>query len=87
MARLEPNGGAAGLGAMAESDARIKESRSFLQGGDAAYLENLLATFERDPQSVSPEWRAFLRSSSPSKPSIEKTKSPIRLQSRSELPT
>ncbi|CAN3992965.1 2-oxoglutarate dehydrogenase E1 component [Methylocystis bryophila] len=32
---------------------------SFLNGGDAAYLEQLLADFEADPASVSPEWRNF----------------------------
>jgi 2-oxoglutarate dehydrogenase E1 component len=32
---------------------------SFLNGGDAVYLERLLAAFEVDPASVSPDWRAF----------------------------
>ena len=32
---------------------------SFLNGGDAIYLEQLLADFEADPASVSPDWRAF----------------------------
>src|SRR4051812_3059976 len=31
----------------------------FFQRGNAAYLERLQAQFERDPQSVDPQWRAF----------------------------
>ena len=34
---------------------------SFLSGGDAIYLEQLLADFEADPASVSPDWRAFFQ--------------------------
>jgi 2-oxoglutarate dehydrogenase E1 component len=32
---------------------------SFLYGGNAAYLEELYAKFQSDPNSVDPEWRAF----------------------------
>ncbi len=32
---------------------------SFLYGGNAAYVEQLQADFERDPNAVDPEWRAF----------------------------
>jgi 2-oxoglutarate dehydrogenase E1 component len=32
---------------------------SFLYGGNAAYIENLYARFEADPESVTPEWREF----------------------------
>jgi 2-oxoglutarate dehydrogenase E1 component len=32
---------------------------SFLYGGNADYIEQLQATYEDDPQSVSPEWRDF----------------------------
>ena len=30
---------------------------SFLYGGNAAYIEELQASYERNPQSVDPEWR------------------------------
>src|SRR5687767_12991856 len=32
---------------------------SFLCGGNAAYLEELQAQYEKDPSSVDAEWRAF----------------------------
>ncbi|MEQ1951680.1 2-oxoglutarate dehydrogenase E1 component [Mesorhizobium sp. CN2-181] len=32
---------------------------SFLYGGNADYIEQLQASYEDDPQSVSPEWRVF----------------------------
>ena len=32
---------------------------SFLSGASAQFLEQLYAAYERDPNSVSPEWRAF----------------------------
>src|SRR6266568_6036428 len=35
---------------------------SFLYGGNAAYIEDLHACFEADPQSVDAEWRAFFQS-------------------------
>ena len=35
---------------------------SFLYGGNAAYIEELYAQFQNDPQSVSDEWRAFFAS-------------------------
>ena len=35
---------------------------SFLYGGNADYIEELYATYTRDPQSVDPEWRSFFSS-------------------------
>ncbi|MGN6465603.1 MAG: 2-oxoglutarate dehydrogenase E1 component [Rhizobiaceae bacterium] len=35
---------------------------SFLYGGNAAYVEQLQARYEKDPESVDPEWRAFFDS-------------------------
>ncbi len=32
---------------------------SFLYGGNADYIEQLQANYERDPASVDPEWRDF----------------------------
>lgn len=32
---------------------------SFLYGGNAAYIEELYAQYENDPQSINEEWRAF----------------------------
>ena len=61
MARLETNGGA---GPAAPAGPRTAQNdsfakTSFLQGANAAYIESLLADYETDPKSVSPEWRAF----------------------------
>jgi 2-oxoglutarate dehydrogenase E1 component len=35
---------------------------SFLQGANAAYMEQLYARYQRDPLSVSPDWQAFFES-------------------------
>ena len=35
---------------------------SFLYGGNAAYIEDLQARYEADPNSVGEEWQAFFRS-------------------------
>jgi 2-oxoglutarate dehydrogenase E1 component len=35
---------------------------SFLYGGNASYIDDLQARFEKDPQSVDAEWRAFFES-------------------------
>ena len=45
---------------MSRQDANAVFSRtSFLYGGNAAYIEDLYAKFERDPASVDAEWREF----------------------------
>src|SRR5262249_25127730 len=35
---------------------------SFLYGGNASYIEELQASYEKDPSSVTPEWRKFFGS-------------------------
>ncbi len=60
MARLETNGGVGGgVDTQLNSQNELSEATSFLQGGNAAYLEHLLESYETDPASVSPDWRAF----------------------------
>jgi 2-oxoglutarate dehydrogenase E1 component len=60
MARLETNGGAGGgVDGQTSSQRRSPETAAFLQGGNAAYLEHLLAAYEADPASVAPDWRSF----------------------------
>ncbi len=61
MARFETNGGA---GPASPAGPRSPQndflaSTSFLQGANASYLESLLAAYEADPASVSPDWRSF----------------------------
>ncbi|WP_395666804.1 2-oxoglutarate dehydrogenase E1 component [Methylocella sp.] len=51
------SGGSAGA-ARTSSNAAFLET-SFLYGGNAAYVEQLQAAYEADPNSVGPEWRAF----------------------------
>src|SRR3954451_6516816 len=35
---------------------------SFLQGANAAYIDELYASFEKDPASVDPDWQEFFKS-------------------------
>jgi 2-oxoglutarate dehydrogenase E1 component len=45
---------------MSRQDANAVFARtSFLYGGNAAYIENLYARYEKDPAAVDAEWRAF----------------------------
>ena len=45
---------------MSRQDANAVFARtSFLYGGNAAYIEDLYARFEKDPAAVDAEWRAF----------------------------
>jgi 2-oxoglutarate dehydrogenase E1 component len=45
---------------MAKTDANdVFEQTSFLYGGNAQFIEQLQAAYEKDPGSVDPEWRAF----------------------------
>jgi 2-oxoglutarate dehydrogenase E1 component len=45
---------------MAKTDANdVFEQTSFLYGGNAQFIEQLQAAYEKDPNSVDPEWRAF----------------------------
>ncbi|MGA8172603.1 MAG: 2-oxoglutarate dehydrogenase E1 component [Methylocystis sp.] len=59
MARLETNGGGGGETQSSASREMLETTASMLQGANAAYLEQLLAAFEADPDSVGPDWRAF----------------------------
>ncbi|NEU10551.1 2-oxoglutarate dehydrogenase E1 component [Methylobacterium sp. BTF04] len=45
---------------------------SFLYGGNAAYIEELQASYARDPNSVDPEWQDFFRSLNEDKGLAEK---------------
>src|SRR6202140_4030622 len=48
---------------MSRQDANSAFARtSFLYGGNAAYIEDLYAKFERDPAAVDAEWREFFTS-------------------------
>lgn len=48
---------------MSRQDANAAFARtSFLYGGNAAYIEQLQARYEVDPQSVDAEWQAFFQS-------------------------
>ena len=45
---------------MAKTDANdVFEQTSFLYGGNAQFIEQLQAAYEKDPNSVDPEWRTF----------------------------
>src|SRR5579864_4984573 len=47
---------------MSRQDANAAFARtSFLYGGNAAYIENLYARYEKDPAAVDAEWRAFFQ--------------------------
>ncbi len=52
------NGSGGASAGRSERNAKFAQT-SFLYGGNAAYVEQLQAAFERDPNSVEPEWRAF----------------------------
>ena len=48
---------------MSRQDANAAFARtSFLYGGNAAYIEDLYARYEADPNSVDAEWQAFFQS-------------------------
>src|SRR5437763_6292497 len=52
-----------GIRHMSRQDANAAFARtSFLYGGNAAYVENLYARYENDPNTVDGEWRAFFES-------------------------
>jgi 2-oxoglutarate dehydrogenase E1 component len=46
---------------------------SFLWGGNAAYVEDLQARYQRDPSSVDPQWRAFFEELDDPLDAVEKT--------------
>ncbi|HET7680511.1 MAG TPA: 2-oxoglutarate dehydrogenase E1 component [Xanthobacteraceae bacterium] len=45
---------------------------SFLYGGNASYIEDLYARYEKDPQAVDTEWREFFRSLKDSSDAVAK---------------
>jgi 2-oxoglutarate dehydrogenase E1 component len=62
MARLESNGGSAGIAPQPTPRKDAQAQNEVLQGVNAAYIDNLLAAYEADPSSVGPQWRAFFAS-------------------------
>jgi 2-oxoglutarate dehydrogenase E1 component len=46
---------------------------SFLYGGNAAYIEDLQARYQKDPSSVDPEWQAFFGALKDDGAAVEKT--------------
>jgi 2-oxoglutarate dehydrogenase E1 component len=58
---------------MSRQDANAAFARtSFLYGGNAAYIEDLYAKFERDPAAVDAEWREFFTSLKDNGPDVAK---------------
>ena len=48
---------------MSRQDANAAFARtSFLYGGNADYIEDLYARYERDPRTVDAEWQSFFQS-------------------------
>ena len=48
---------------MSRQDANAAFARtSFLYGGNASYIENLYARYERDPKAVDAAWQTFFQS-------------------------
>src|SRR5690242_1447953 len=59
---------------MSRQDANAAFARtSFLYGGNAAYIEDLYARYEKDPSSVDAEWQAFFQSLKDDKTAVEKS--------------
>ena len=58
MARFETNDTVGAVGPRSPQHESLADA-SFLQGANAAYIDNLLAAYEADPGSVSPQWRQF----------------------------
>ncbi|MGB8901771.1 MAG: hypothetical protein WCC90_22135, partial [Methylocella sp.] len=62
MARRDTNGNANGSGGGAGSRSASNSAfarTSFLDGGNAAYVEQLQDSYVRDPASLDPSWREF----------------------------
>jgi 2-oxoglutarate dehydrogenase E1 component len=59
---------------MAKTDANdVFEQTSFLYGGNAQFIEQLQAAYEKDPGSVAPEWRVFFDQLGDEPATVEKT--------------
>ena len=58
---------------MSRQDANAAFARSsFLYGGNAAYIEDLHARYEKDPGSVDAEWQVFFQSLKDDKAAVAK---------------
>ena len=58
---------------MSRQDANAAFARtSFLYGGNAAYIDQLQAGFERDPNSVDAEWRDFFAALKDDRSAVDK---------------
>ena len=59
---------------MSRQDANTAFARtSFLYGGNAAYIEDLYARYEKDPATVDAEWRDFFRGLKDEAADVEKS--------------
>ncbi|MGN6573772.1 MAG: 2-oxoglutarate dehydrogenase E1 subunit family protein, partial [Pseudolabrys sp.] len=59
---------------MSRQDANALFARtSFLYGGNAAYIEDLYARYEKDPSAVDAEWRDFFQSLKDDRAAVEKS--------------
>src|SRR5947209_3508220 len=74
MARREANGnnGGGAAATIPSSTNTAFADTSFLYGGNAAYVEQLHAAYEHDPQSVDAEWRDFFAGLNDSAADVEK---------------
>ena len=60
---------------MSRQDANTAFARtSFLYGGNAAYIEDLYARYEKDPAAVDAEWRDFFRGLKDEAADVEKAR-------------
>ena len=67
--------GSGGSGALRPDRNDKFAQTSFLYGGNAAYVEQLQADFERDPNAVDPEWRAFFAQLNDDRAAVESSAS------------
>jgi 2-oxoglutarate dehydrogenase E1 component len=75
MARQDVNGvnGSGGAGAPRSATNDHFAQSSFLYGGNAAYVDQLYESFQRDPASVDAEWRDFFAGLNDDRTAIEKS--------------
>jgi 2-oxoglutarate dehydrogenase E1 component len=75
MARQDVNGtnGSGGAGASRSATNDGFANSSFLYGGNAAYVDQLYESFQRDPSSVDAEWRDFFAGLNDDRTAVEKT--------------
>ncbi|SFK50448.1 2-oxoglutarate dehydrogenase E1 component [Methylocapsa palsarum] len=76
MARQDGSGNANGSGGASAGRSPPNAAfakLSFLYGGNAAYVEQLYADYERDPASVDPEWRDYFATLNDDRGAIERS--------------